>query len=274
MLYNKNMATRASSSRGIAADQYSWQAKGRQTVADLIRVAAVGLGSAGAVDFSEIRRAGFDAVNVCVSGDKEFTTDALRTELLSVAESAVGCGGRVVSVSVAPGDRRIASSDRRVRGLAVEGVAELIGTVEAMGGSLLIVAPPRLAGDVSGGPVVGYRSVLNGMLVLLRSICPAAERWGIAVALRAPWGGCLLSPVEVCELIDLVNSPCVGVCVDVESVLSVGRMDDWVPALGHRAAAVWISADAVEPDRAVLAGVGGERGMAVIEGWNAVSGEP
>ena len=159
----------------------------------------------------------------------------------------------------------MAAPDREARELVIERGRELVRAIKGVGNAVLIVAPPQVAFDVSGGHVVGYRNALNGMLAVLKSMCPAAEEAGITVALRAPWGGCLLSPVEVCELIDLANCPCVGACVDVEGVRSIGRLDDWLRTLGHRVVGVWVAADVAEVLAEELAGVGGERCIAVVD---------
>ena len=65
-----------------------------------------------------------------------------------------------------------------------------------------------------------------------------AEATGVTVALEAATGGCFLSPIEVRELIDAVNSSAIGVCLDLERIGAIGSPLDWIDTLHRRVQAV------------------------------------
>lgn len=64
---------------------------------------------------------------------------------------------------------------------------------------------------------------------------------GVALALDAPSCGCLLSPVELREVIDTANSSAIGACLDLGKIAALGSPADWVTTLGHRVHAVRVS---------------------------------
>jgi len=83
-----------------------------------------------------------------------------------------------------------------------------------------------------------YQDALNFAYQLLRAARFEAEAAGVVVAVEAAHDGCLLSPVELRELIDAVNSWVVGACLDVDRVRTVGEPIDWLTTLTHRVKAV------------------------------------
>ncbi len=117
---------------------------------------------------------------------------------------------------------------------ACDDLAELLARAAALGVRCLNLAvPPLRRGEAECG-FARYQDMLNFTHELLQRIRLEAESSGVAVALEAAAGGCLLSPVELRELIDVANSWAVGACVDVGRVASIGSAADWLTTLTHR----------------------------------------
>jgi sugar phosphate isomerase/epimerase len=87
------------------------------------------------------------------------------------------------------------------------------------------------------------QEALNFADVLLRRLRLEAEAAGVPLALEAAAGGCLLSPVELRELIDGACSWAVGACLDWTTVTRVGDFADWCETLARRVHCVRIPAD-------------------------------
>lgn len=83
-----------------------------------------------------------------------------------------------------------------------------------------------------------YQDALNFAYQVLHHARFEAEATGVAIALEAAAEGCLLSPVELREIVDDANSWAVGACIDVARVRRVGSPADWITTLGHRVHAV------------------------------------
>jgi hypothetical protein len=100
----------------------------------------------------------------------------------------------------------------------------------------LSIPPVRRGNDGEG--FARYQDAFNFAYELLHEVRFEAEATGVTVALEAVTGGCFLSPIEVRELIDAVNSSAIGVCLDVERIAAIGSPVDWIHTLHRRVQAV------------------------------------
>ena len=86
-----------------------------------------------------------------------------------------------------------------------------------------------------------YADVLVRALHSLTALVPAAEVCGLRLAVDVPGDGFLNNPVETAELIDLVNSPWVGVGLHADRCAGPAQLADWMEYLGWRLAAVCLN---------------------------------
>jgi sugar phosphate isomerase/epimerase len=121
---------------------------------------------------------------------------------------------------------------------AIDESVRLLGSLQELHPITMSLSIPPLQ-PAGGEPGLSrYRDGLNFAYQVLRGLRFEAEAAGVQVAIDAAHGGCLLSPVEVGDLIDAVNSPAIGACVDVDLVSSVGDPLDWLATLGPRVSVV------------------------------------
>jgi sugar phosphate isomerase/epimerase len=127
----------------------------------------------------------------------------------------------------------------------VETVSSQLHAATSLGEKVLNVRIPPVQQGREGRGFARYQEGLNFAYELLHRARHEAEATGVAVALEAADGGCLLSPVEVREIIDAANSWAVGACVDAARIALFGSPADWVGTLQHRVQAVrlWPSLD-------------------------------
>ncbi len=97
---------------------------------------------------------------------------------------------------------------------------------------------PGISGCSDENSFGGYQDALNFAHRLLYELRHEAESAGVAIALEAASAGCLLSPVELREIVNQANSWAVGVCLDLDRVARVGNPMDWIRTLGGRIHAV------------------------------------
>jgi sugar phosphate isomerase/epimerase len=105
-------------------------------------------------------------------------------------------------------------------------------------------APAILGAAGSAAPPVRYEDAGARMLEAMLELRFDAERRGLRLAIRSCRNQFLLSPMETRDLIDQINSPGVGVALDLSDVLRFGSPEDWILTLGHRLAHVTVSAGA------------------------------
>lgn len=117
---------------------------------------------------------------------------------------------------------------------AIQFVSVRLQAASSLGAKVLNlgIPPVRRRNDDEG--FARYQDALNFAYELLHRVRFEAEATGVSVALEAAKEGCLLSPVEVRELIDAVNSSAIGVCLDVERIGAIGSPFDWIDTLHRR----------------------------------------
>ncbi len=122
--------------------------------------------------------------------------------------------------------------------LAVQFLSAQMREVASLGAKVLnlSIPPVRRSNDSVG--FTRYQDALNFAYELLQRLRFEAEAAGVNIALEAATGGCFLSPVEVRELIDAVNSSAIGVCLDLERVGAIGSPLDWIDTLHRQIQAV------------------------------------
>jgi hexulose-6-phosphate isomerase len=186
------------------------------------------------------RGAGFDGLEPTLEqeGELAITTsepacrkvgDMIRDAGLEVASLACGLFWQASYTSPDPEDRA------RARDWTIAGLdrARWLGT-----DTLLVV--PGVVGHFRQPAVqiTPYAEALRQTYEALCELAGEAEERGVAIAIENVWNQFLLSPVEMRDLIDRVNSPMVRVYFDVGNVLKLGFPQDWIETLGRRIARV------------------------------------
>jgi len=83
-----------------------------------------------------------------------------------------------------------------------------------------------------------YERAFNSLFDALERLSEIAERESVMLAMENPGGGLLLSPLELRELIDEINSPYLGICFNPDNVGQSGDPTDWLRILDKRVIAL------------------------------------
>ena len=188
--------------------------------------------------------AGFDGVELALHPDHAApgvseapATNELLTRLAppeGLAVRALACWGQATNVEA-----------------AIEEAGARLEQAASFGARCLNWRIPAVARHAVGGSRGGfsrYEEALNFAYQLLHGARYDAEATGVALALEAAAGGCLLSPVELREIIDAANSWAVGACVDVARIARIGQPEDWLATLGRRIHSVRVRTDVSAPE--------------------------
>lgn len=193
--------------------------------------------------FARAREAGFDGVEVVIGHER--TCDLLESEqnCRALAEEARRCGTRILSVLLvdAPEVRIGLSNPSPTAGESrrIELVRGVVERCRWMGIRVLRLIPAAV-GASRNETSQTYQDALNGTWRGLELLRPDFERCGVVVGVIPCHHNFLLSPPELRELVDRVNSPQIGAALDWVACARVGKPVDWVSTLQYRLMAVSI----------------------------------
>jgi len=157
------------------------------------------------------------------------------SELARLRAAASVLPDGVVNVHIElPDGVHLARAEEDARERAIEFIEKAIGIASAIGARSVSVAPAMIGPWPDGD----YCEALRVVCLALRELARVAERAGVEIGFIPVSGGFLLSPAETRDLVDEVNSPHVGVVLDVTAVERVGVVEQWVNALGRRVIAI------------------------------------
>jgi hexulose-6-phosphate isomerase len=188
------------------------------------------------------REAGFAGFEPTLNIAGELTPTTDEPTCRRIGDEIRAAGLQVVSLASALfWQTHYTHPDPVVRQAAIELTIACLDRARWLGADCLLVVPGVVRRDKEPGQLVcGYADALSRSYDALRQLMPEAERRGVVIALENVWNGFLLSPVELCDFIDRINSPWIGAYFDVGNVLKFGMPEDWIRTLGPRIARVHV----------------------------------
>ncbi|MBI4582353.1 MAG: TIM barrel protein [Planctomycetes bacterium] len=188
------------------------------------------------------RTAGFEAFEPTLNAEGELTPTTDEAACRRIGEAIRAAGLEVASLATALfWKTNYTSAEPATREAAIELTIACLDRARWLGTDALLIVPGLVRHDTQPRQLVcGYADALGLTYRALQRLVPEAERRGVVLAIENVWNSFLLSPVELRELIDRVNSPWVGAYLDTGNVLKFGMPEDWVRVLGRRIARVHV----------------------------------
>lgn len=107
-------------------------------------------------------------------------------------------------------------------------------------GTILVVPGCVGTGFASECKIVSYDVAYERALKALSELATDAEKEGIVIAVENVWNKFLLSPLEMRDFLDKINSKWVKMYLDTGNVVLIGYPEQWVKILGTRIACVHV----------------------------------
>ncbi len=235
-------------------------------------ISEMGDGASIAAAASRAAAAGFDGVEIAVSQVGGAGLEATEEECRSLAATVEKTGVRIAAVSaegLSAEDLRIAETgrDRPFWG-RVSGIVDLAGW---LGAESVVVRAEKLGAIGGEGPRAGLELVHSRAMEVLLGVRGRAERRAIQVACLHGSAGMFRSPLEARRFIDEINSPWVGVCLNLGEI-AADEAVEWMDLLGHRVAQVRLG------DTVLTCGILMKQTVAALrrvryDGWVAFQGD-
>ncbi len=182
------------------------------------------------------KKAGFEAIELTVAEEGELNLDSTRRDVAKIVETAEEVG--IELSSLATGlfwDYSLSSSNDKVRDKAKGIVKKMLELASYLGVDTILVVPGSV--DVFFKPeteVIHYDLAYERSLESLRECLATAEKYKVNIGIENVWNKFLLSPLEMRDFIDKLDSDYLGAYFDVGNVLLTGYPEQWIRILGKR----------------------------------------
>jgi len=180
--------------------------------------------------------AGFEGVELAIDGEGELSVNSSERDILRIKDTADGLGLSLYSLSSGLcWDYRLSDDDKRVRERAKDIIKKQIDAAKLLGADTVLVIAGSVNVSFSHPEVrVPYDVVYGRALEGISELKDYAESRGVSIGLENVWNKFLLSPLEMRDFIDKIDSPFVGSYLDVGNTLYCGYPEDWIRILGGR----------------------------------------
>ena len=187
--------------------------------------------------FSLAKKAGFEGVEVALDEKNgEITLSSTEKDLLEIKKQANDNG--IELYSVASGlywSYFLNDDDEAQRSKAQDIVKKQLEVASVLGCQTILVIPGCVNADfVAPGKVMDYERCYNRSLESVNKVKDYAKQYKVEIGLENVWNKFLLSPLEMRNFIDAVDSEWVGSYFDVGNTLYCGYPEHWINALGSR----------------------------------------
>lgn len=208
--------------------------------------------------------AGFAGIEFTAATDGPLTPATPAASLRELSRIVTDAG--LIAVGLATGlwfQTNYAAPAEAARARAYDLTRQLMDQAAALrpgapaGRPSVLVIPAIVGRATDARPTVAYRDALNRAYDALQALAVEAEDRGVVLAVETAWNRFLLSPVEAADFCDRLNSPNVGMYVDVGNLLAYGYPEDWIRTLGRHVARVHAKDyDVHQPGRAGFCDLG------------------
>jgi L-ribulose-5-phosphate 3-epimerase len=180
--------------------------------------------------------AGFEGIEVDVSGDGPINLDSSDAEIDAVGQLAVESG--LTLSGLATGmywEFNPASDNEDTRASAKRVLETQLRAASRLGIDAVLVVPGAVGADfIPDCEELSYDVVWERATAFVAESLPLAKELGVTICIENVWNKFLLSPREMAEFIDQFNDDRVGSYFDVGNVLANGYPEHWIPILGDR----------------------------------------
>lgn len=187
-------------------------------------------------NFSLAATAGFDGVEVALDEEGELSLATSPAALKEIKSQAEACGLSLYSLaSCLYWQYSLTDPSPAIRAKAEDIVKTQLEAASVLGCNTILVVPGAVR--VSFSPSLGvndYKAVYERSLEAMLRLKTHAEAYKVAIGIENVWNDFLLSPIEMRDFIDSIDSPYVGSYFDVGNVLAFGEPEHWINTLGSR----------------------------------------
>ncbi|HEX7058094.1 MAG TPA: sugar phosphate isomerase/epimerase family protein [Bacilli bacterium] len=180
--------------------------------------------------------AGFDGIELALNETGQLSLESTTEEIQEYRKLAEDTG--IALSSLASGlywDYSLTSSKAEIREKAQSIVKKQLEFASILGVDTILVVPGAVGVDfIPNSEVVPYDRAYDYALEALSRLAGEAKAHQVAIGIENVWNKFLLSPLEMRNFIDQINSDYVGAYFDVGNVVYSGYPEHWIRILNKR----------------------------------------
>lgn len=182
------------------------------------------------------KKAGFEGVELALNAKGELSMNSSEAEIKNVKKIADDLGLELYSLSCGLcWDYRLSDDDENLRNKSVDMIKKQLDTAKILGADTILVVPGVVNVEFSfPEKKVAYDVVYERALKGLNGLKDYAKSLKVNIGLENVWNKFLLSPMEMRDFIDKIDSEFVGSYFDVGNAMLCGYPEDWIRILGKR----------------------------------------
>ena len=186
--------------------------------------------------FDLAKDAGFEGVEVGINDVGEITPDTTEKELLEIKKQAKESGIELYSmVNGMCWTYFLSDENDAKREKAQDVIKKQLEFASILGcESILVLAGCVSAEFAAPGMIADYETCYNKSLDSLMKLKEYAKQYNVEIGLENVWNKFILSPIEMRDFIDKIDSPFVGSYLDIGNTLAFGFPEHWIRTLGNR----------------------------------------
>lgn len=190
--------------------------------------------------FAMAREAGFEGVEVTIDEKGALTPETSADECARIVARAREAGVALTGLASGFGwGFPMTCADESIRRRGIELNIGALRIAKALGIDAILVVPGGVAADfIPGFQGAPYDVAYENALDSLKELAPIAQDLGVTIGVENVWNKFLLSPLEMRDFLDRIDSPRVKSYFDVGNVVATGYPEQWISILGERIARV------------------------------------
>jgi len=175
------------------------------------------------------KNAGFEGIELSLDEQGEINLHSNEKDILSIKRLAESEGIEIPSLaSGLYWKYSFTNPDLEIRQKAKEVAIKQLKIAKLLGADTVLMVPGLVNEEIS------YDVAFERALEAFSELKEYAERLEIYIGLENVWNKFLLSPLEFKDFIDKINSPYIGIYLDVGNIVYTGYPEQWIRILGKR----------------------------------------
>jgi len=182
------------------------------------------------------KSAGFEGIELSINETGELGLESNKNDVLKYKKMAENTGIEISGLaSGLYWKYPFTSNSREIREKAKDICKKQIEFANILGVDTVLVVPGYVGVDfIPGSEVIEYDRAYDNALEAISELSRFAESSNVCIGVENVWNKFLLSPLEMRDFIDKINSKNVGAYLDVGNIIYTGYPEHWVKILAHR----------------------------------------